>query len=135
MVALAVLVTVLAVALLAYDNHRLRKKQQPLLDNLVQLRDLVAELSRRLHDHITANEQLQKERDGWIELVYEASSEHSNLQAWLLRDLERISVATKQPIDPQLVELVTGYRRKYVDESPRAPRAGDTEETPKGGRA
>lgn len=59
-------------------------------------------------------EQMERERDVWKQMYYDAGLGHMNAQEMLFREIERLSVGAKIPVRAHLADLVSGYRAKHV---------------------
>ena len=62
----------------------------------------------------SAIEQMERERNVWKQMYYDAGLGHMNAQEMLFREIERLSVVAKTPVRPHLADLVNGYREKHV---------------------
>ncbi len=59
-------------------------------------------------------EQMERERNVWKGMYYDAGLGHAAAQEMLFREIERLSVKAKEPVREHLKDLVDGYRATHV---------------------
>lgn len=59
-------------------------------------------------------EQMERERNVWKGMYYDAGLGHAAAQEMLFREIERLSVKAQEPVRGHLKDLVDGYRATHV---------------------